>query len=133
MVNCPLEKVYELVADIESYPKFLPWCHGAKILKRLPNVVEASLILSKGGLSKSFATRNTMTPGKEIKMELLSGPFKRLDGLWTFETMPGGTKVSLHLEFSFENRLIAMMLGPVFQPIANTLLEAFVKKAEEAC
>ncbi len=129
-VACPPEKVYKLVADIESYPEFLPWCSAAKILGEFDSNVEASLTLSKGGVSKSFSTYNTITPFKHIEITLLSGPFKHLEGMWTFEKEGEGTRVSLHLEFSFENKLMSMMLGPIFHPIANTLLDAFVKRAE---
>lgn len=129
-VACPPEKVYKLVADIESYPTFLPWCVYAKVLKQDNVSVEASLTLAKGGLSKSFSTVNTMIPFKEIQIKLLSGPFKKLEGVWSFKEERGGALVSLHLEFSFDNRFVALMLGPVFQPIANTLLDAFIKRAE---
>ncbi len=130
---CTPELVYNLVADVESYPEFLPWCSAAKILSQVDGHVEASLTLTKGGLSKSFSTCNIMKPFTGIAMTLLTGPFKHFEGHWTFEAEGCGTRVSLHLEFSFENRLIAMMLGPVFQPVAHTLLDAFVKRAQTLC
>ncbi len=129
-VLCPPEAVYPLVADVEAYPEFLPWCSAARILGKGESSVDASLTLSKGGLSKSFTTRNTMIPFERIEMNLLSGPFKHLEGVWTFKPSTRGTVVSLRLEFSFDSRLMSMMLGPIFHPIANTLLEAFVKRAE---
>lgn len=129
-VACPMTKVYQLVAEIEAYPEFLPWCSAAKILSEEGNQIEASLTLTKGGLSKSFTTRNMLSPFQKMEMKLLSGPFKHLEGIWTFEPEGEGTRVSLHLEFSFESRAISMMLGPIFSPIANTLLEAFVRRAE---
>ncbi len=125
----PPHVLYRLVADIETYPQFLPWCSAARILTSAPGKVQASLTLSKGGLSKSFVTENILHPFNEIEMHLISGPFKHLEGVWTFEPENGGTRVALHLEFSFDNRLIAMMIGPLFQPVANTLLEAFVAQA----
>ena len=126
------EVLYRLVADIESYPRFLPWCSAARILKTEPGIIEASLVLSKGGISKSFSTRNILKPFQSMEIHLISGPFKHLEGLWTFEKEDEGTRVSLHLEFSFANRLIAMMIAPLFQPVASTLLEAFIRKANEA-
>ena len=122
--------MYELVADIEHYPDFLPWCHGAKILHQSKTMVEARLTISKGGLSKSFTTRNTMYPYHTINLHLVEGPFRHFQGSWNFMAEGEGARVSLHLEFSFDNRLIAMMFGPVFQPVAHSLLEAFVKRAE---
>lgn len=132
-VLCSAAEVYNLVADIEAYPQFLPWCSGARILKRADNMVEASLTLSKGGMSKSFATRNIMHENTKIEMQLLSGPFKHFEGVWTFQEEMNGTRVTLHLEFSFASRLIALMMGPLFQPVANTLLEAFINRANEKC
>jgi len=127
-VSCPPHVVYDLVTDVEKYPSFLPWCGAAKILKHFEDGIEASLTVSKGGLSKNFTTRNIHVPHQRIEMHLLSGPFKHLEGVWTFEPEQGGTRVTLHLEFSFDSRLIAMMLNPLFQPVAHTLLEAFVKE-----
>jgi len=125
--------VYALVADIERYPEFLPWCSYAKILRALDHVVEASLTITKGGLSKNFSTRNLMTPYNNIEMYLLEGPFKHFYGLWRFDEHPHGCHITLELEFSFDNKLLSMMLEPIFQPIANNLLDAFAKRAEDLC
>ncbi len=127
------EDVYALIADIESYATFLPWCAASKVLRRWEGGVEASLTLKKGGLSKSFVTRNLETPSERIEMHLVSGPFKHLYGVWVFEDKNNGVEVSLDLEFSFDNKLVAMMIGPLFQPVANTLLEAFIQRAEAVC
>jgi ribosome-associated toxin RatA of RatAB toxin-antitoxin module len=127
------EAVYQLIADIEAYASFLPWCAASKVLRRWEGGVEASLTLKKGGLSKSFITRNLETLNERIEMHLISGPFKHLYGVWQFVDKDNGVEVSLDLEFSFDNKLIAMMIGPVFQPVANTLLEAFMARAEAVC
>ncbi len=127
------EDLFKLVADIEGYPQFLPWCSGAKILKRFPGGVEASLTLHKGSISKSFVTRNLIRENEKIEMHLVSGPFKHLYGVWTFEAKDAGVTIGLEMEFSFDNRLIAMMVGPLFKPVTNTLLEAFVQRAGEVC
>lgn len=127
------EDLYKLVADINNYPKFLPWCKDADILRVHDNVVEARLVLAKGGISKGFITRNLMTPHHQIEMHLLEGPFKHLYGLWNFEDNVEGCRVSLKLEFSFDNRLMAMMLEPIFNTVADTLLQAFVDRAKTTC
>lgn len=125
--------VFKLVADIQHYPDFLPWCSGAKILKHFPGGVEASLTLHKGSISKSFVTRNLMVENEKIEMHLVSGPFKHLYGVWLFEPKAKGVTITFDMEFSFDNRLIAMMVGPLFHHITHSLLEAFVKRAEVVC
>ena len=125
--------VFALVADIERYPEFLPWCSAAKILQAVDNVVEASLTISKSGLAKNFTTRNLMTPMTRIEMHLLKGPFKHLYGLWQFQEDENGCHISLELQFSFDSKVLSLMLESIFQPIANNLLDAFVKRAESLC
>ena len=125
--------VYALIADIDRYATFLPWCAASKVLRRWDGGVEASLTLKKGGLSKTFITRNLEIVNERIEMHLVSGPFKHLYGVWQLADKNNGVEVSLDLEFSFDNKLIAMMIGPVFQPVANTLLEAFMLRAEQVC
>lgn len=125
--------LYGLVAGINAYPEFLPWCKASSIIREIDNVVEARLILSKSGISKAFSTRNLMTPETQIEMHLLEGPFKHLYGLWTFTDNEQGCLVNLKLEFSFDNRLIAMMLEPIFNTVADTLLQAFIDRAHIKC
>ncbi len=127
------EKMYGLVADIARYPQFLPWCTGARVIRDLGASVEASLTLSQGPVSKSFVTRNLMQPFEQIEMHLVSGPFKHLYGVWRFTEQDGGTLIHFELEFSFSSRLIAMMIGPLFNTAANTLLDAFVARAKQVC
>jgi ribosome-associated toxin RatA of RatAB toxin-antitoxin module len=88
--------------------------------------------LSKGGINKSFATLNRLQPGKMIEMRLLEGPFKRLEGYWRFDTLrEGACKVSLDMDFEFSSRMLGMVVGPVFTQVANTLVDAFCRRAEE--
>lgn len=122
--------MYQLVADIEAYPDFLPWCANATILKRSAEEVEATLSLAKGPISKAFTTRNTLHPEARIELHLLDGPFKSLQGEWRFEQLgEDGSRVQLELEFEFSSRLLAMTVGPVFNEIANTMVQAFCDRA----
>ena len=126
--------LYDLVNDVESYPQFLPWCGGAKILEKSSSEIVASVEISKGAMRKTFTTQNTLHPHDRIEMKLVSGPFKTLHGIWQFEALDENTcRVSLDLEFDFSNRVIAMVVGPVFHHIANTLLDAFVERAHQVC
>lgn len=128
----PLQ-MYELVDNIENYPKFLPWCRSSKVLSRDEDEVRATLELARGGLSKSFTTCNRLQHGKMIEVRLVSGPFRHLEGFWRFEELPqgeGGSRVSLDLEFEFHNHLLSMALSPVFHPVANSLVDSFCQHAK---
>ena len=132
LVSYSAENMFDLVDDIDSYPAFLPWCSSAKVLSRDEDEVRAAIELSKGKLRKSFTTCNRLQKGKMIEMRLVEGPFKHLEGFWRFEALEGGaSKVSLDLDFEFSNKLVAMAVGPVFNQIANTLVDAFVVRAKE--
>jgi len=124
--------MYSLVNDVESYPEFLPWCHAVQIHNQDEQEVTASLTLSKGGINKSFTTRNELTPHSHMEMHLVEGPFKHLHGIWNFEEVDNGhCHVSVDITYDFNSRIMAMMLGPVFHHIADTLLKAFVTRAHE--
>ena len=126
------EKMYELVADVESYPRFLPWCSGAKILRQEGETVEASLQLAKGALSYEFATRNRLVANQSIEMKLLSGPFSKLSGVWMFKALGDeGCKVSLELEFEISNPLLKATIGAVFSKAMNKMVDAFQQRADE--
>lgn len=126
------EEMFRLVDDIPAYPQFLPWCSAAEELSRSVDDVTASLTLAYSGINKSFTTRNRMQAHKLIEMRLVEGPFKTLQGFWRFEPLgEAACKVSLDLEFEFSNKLMGMAMGPVFSQVANTLVDAFSKRAEE--
>lgn len=121
-----------LVEDVESYPQFLDWCGGARVRQRDETCVTASIDIAYKGVSKQFTTRNVLTPGREMTMQLVDGPFKYLQGLWRFEPLDGNAcKVSLKLEFEFSNPLVKMALGPIFESIANRLVDQFQLRAHQ--
>jgi len=120
------DQMYDLVNDIESYPLFIPWCMSSRVLSRTCNEVSASLSFSKGGMQKSFSTKNTLLPPHSIEMTLLEGPFKYLKGIWSFSDLAeGGCEVVFDLNFEFSNRILAMMFGPVFNHVAQSLVRSF--------
>jgi len=125
-------QMFYLVDEIESYSQFLPWCKSTKIIDRQESEVTASIDIAKAGLNKTFTTRNFNSPGKEIKMTLVDGPFKQLDGAWVFESLnETACKVNLNIEFEFSNKLMDISLGPIFGHICNSLVDSFVKRAKE--
>ena len=124
--------MFALVADIEAYPEFLPWCTEARVLARQGNQVTARVALAKSGIRQSFVTRNVQKECERIDMHLVEGPFKRLRGFWSFEPVGShGCVVALNLEFELASKLLAVTFGKVFHSIANSLIDAFCTRARE--
>lgn len=122
--------MFALVADIASYPEFLPWCGGARILRQDDNTVEAAITIAYHGVHKTFTTRNLLQKDKMMEMRLLEGPFRHLHGFWRFNALEEhACKVELDLEFEVANRLLGVVLTPVFGGIVNQLVDAFHARA----
>ena len=125
------EQMFGLVDDVERYPEFLPWCTGSSVLTRDGNIVRAKLNVGFRGVKQSFSTENRNTPPHEIALKLIDGPFRALNGRWRFHDLGGkGCKIEFNLAYEFSSRVLGALVGPVFSHIANTLVEAFVKRAE---
>ncbi len=125
-------QMFELVNNIEDYPKFLPWCSGSRIMKSGDDFVEAELIISKGGFNKSFSTRNKIDPAGVITVSLLDGPFSYLEGVWNFLPLrEDASKISLDLEFEMSGKLASLAFGVVFNQICNTMVTSFTDRAKQ--
>jgi ribosome-associated toxin RatA of RatAB toxin-antitoxin module len=123
-------EMFALVDDIDRYPTFLPWCSAARVLARSDDQVRATISLSKSGVDKSFTTCNRNQKNKMIEIRLEEGPFRHLQGYWRFDALGGdGCKVSLDLEFEFSSRVLGLVVGPVFNQVANSLVDSFQKRA----
>ena len=132
LVPYSAEDMFDLVDDIETYPQFLPWCKSTTIFVRDGSNVEASIEMAKAGINKSFTTRNVSTDKRVIEMRLVEGPFQSLEGRWSFHSLDeNASKISLDIEFEFSNALLRMSVGPVFSQICNSLVNAFVNRAQE--
>lgn len=124
--------MYALVADIASYPEFLPWCGGARILRQEEDAVEAQITIVYRGVHKTFTTRNLLQKDRMMEMRLVEGPFRRLHGYWLFTALhEQACKVELDLDFEVANRLVGTVLNPVFGAIANEMVTAFHQRAAE--
>lgn len=124
--------MYLLVDDIESYPLFLPWCRTTEVISRKNDEVKASIEIARGAVNRSFTTCNRLQKDKMIEMRLVEGPFRHLQGFWRFDSLSeDACKVMLDLEFEFAGKLLDMTIGPVFNQIANTLVDAFCQRAKE--
>lgn len=126
------QEMYQLVADVESYPSFLPWCGGASVRPSDGDgMVLAEVQIQFKGIGQSFTTRNQNQPFSRIDMALHDGPFRSLEGHWTFQPL-GETacKVAFRLNYQFSSGLLERLIGPVFEHITSTFVDAFVKRAE---
>jgi len=130
LVRYSASQMFTLVDDIEAYPEFLPWCKSATVLSRDEDEVHATLELSRAGIHKSFTTCNRLQKGKMIEMRLVEGPFRHLEGFWRFDKLSEqACKISLDMEFEFTSRILEVTLGPVFNQITNSLVDAFCERA----
>jgi ribosome-associated toxin RatA of RatAB toxin-antitoxin module len=132
LVGYSPEQMFGLVDQVEDYPAFLPWCGGVTLLRRDAGVTRASILINYHGIRQSFTTENAKRAPEEMHIRLIEGPFRRLDGSWRFTGLAGkGCKVELTLSYEYSSRLLETLVGPVFNHIASTLVEAFVKRARQ--
>ena len=125
-------QMYQLVADVPSYPQFLPWCRAVQVDDPQQQSVRASLTIAKGPLRKSFTTQNQMFPEHRIEIVLVDGPFRHLNGCWTFEDLGGdGARVTLEMDFEVAGALLRRTLQPIFAEIASTMVGAFCQRARD--
>ncbi|MBX2824073.1 MAG: type II toxin-antitoxin system RatA family toxin [Gammaproteobacteria bacterium] len=126
------QTMYELVADVERYAEFLPWCGGGSILESSEVQQLASVSIRKGPINTAFTTRNQLQAPEKITLELVDGPFRQLEGQWLFRSLADAAcKVELELQFEFVSGPTGLLLRPVFNHIADTLVSAFVERANQ--
>ncbi|MBA3479923.1 MAG: type II toxin-antitoxin system RatA family toxin [Lautropia sp.] len=131
LVPFPAARMFDLVAEVEEYPEFLPWCGGTQIHQRTEEGMVATIRIAYRGLSQSFTTENRHDRPNRIELTLRDGPFSRLHGVWTFKAItPQACRIDLELDYEMRSGLIAQLLGPVFEQIAQTMVDAFVDRAE---
>jgi ribosome-associated toxin RatA of RatAB toxin-antitoxin module len=126
-------EMFDLVIDVETYPLFLPWCAGAEVLQRHEDGVTARLGLSYMGVKHVFTTRNENVPGESVLVKLVDGPFSQLDGTWLFRPLGDagkGCKIEFELRYDFSSKALEAVVSPVFDRVANTFVDSFVKRAE---
>ena len=128
-------EMYTLVTDIARYPEFLPWCSYTRVLSTTETGMTAEVGMAFNGVTQSFTTRNEHVPGREVRLHLVSGPFSKLEGVWTFTPVGAegerACRVDLKMDYGFSNALLATLVGPVFDKIATSMVDAFVQRAEQ--
>lgn len=124
--------MFDLVNDIPSYPQFLPWCRSASVLSDTDEERCGQLEIARAGIRQHFATCNRLHFPEKIELTLKDGPFKQLSGFWLFQPLnDSACKVTLHIDFEFSGKLIDAAFGAVFRQIADTMVDAFTKRAAE--
>ena len=137
-------EMYTLVTDVAAYPQFLPWCESAEVLARDEGLtdgaaegVTARLGLAYMGVRHAFTTRNQHVPDRSVTVSLVDGPFSVLDGTWLFQPLgrPGvdeqACKIEFDLRYAFASGALERVVSPVFDRVANTFVDAFVRRAED--
>jgi coenzyme Q-binding protein COQ10 len=123
------ERMFDLVADIESYPQFLPWCVGARILARRGNVVEADLMVGFRMLRETFTSEVTLVRPERIDVRYTRGPLRYLHNQWLFSPEGAGCRIDFDIDFEFRSRLLRKMMEPLFHEAVRRMVQAFSQRA----
>ena len=124
-------EMYRLVLDVESYPEFLPGCSDARVEEQSETHQVATVVAAKSLKQTHFTTRNRLEPESAIHVRLVDGPFKRLEGSWRFTDLgESGCRADLEVEFTFASRLLATLMGPAFTRVCESLVNAFLRRAD---
>jgi ribosome-associated toxin RatA of RatAB toxin-antitoxin module len=130
-------EMYGLVTDVAAYPQFLPWCERSEVLEQDERGMTARLSLAYAGVRHAFTTRNEHVPERSVVVSLVDGPFSVLDGTWLFDPLGGegqaarACRIGFDLRYAFSSRALEAVVSPVFDRIANTFVDSFVKRAEQ--
>jgi len=125
------EQLFALVADIERYPEFLPWCVGARIKERQANFIVADLIIRFRMFRERFTSRVSLCPPRRIDVAYAEGPFRYLNNHWTFTQVAGGSKVGFFVDFEFKSRLLQRLIEVLFSEAVRRMVGAFEKRARD--
>ena len=130
------KQMYELVANVSEYPRFLPWCTAARIQRVSPRadceVMEAELVISFKAFREKFASRVTLWPdARKVHTEYIDGPFRHMRSTWAFRDIEGGCEVEFFVDFEFRNAILRSVIGLVFNEAMQRVVRAFERRAEE--
>lgn len=124
--------MFDLVEDVEQYPRFLPWCSGTSVTHRDSQVTHATININYRGIKQSFSTKNLKQPPERMNLQLVEGPFRALDGEWRFTPLNNDAcRIDFRLSYEFSSVLLEKLVGPVFGHIAGTMMDAFLKRADQ--
>lgn len=123
--------LFDLVADIDSYPEFLPWCEAVRIKDAKDNIIIAELLIKYKIFRGSYVSRVTLNPCQEIKAELIKGPFKFLRNSWGFIAQENGTKIEFMLEFELTSKILSNLISNELEHYYKKMFNAFLARAKE--
>lgn len=126
------QEMFDLVDAVEDYPKFLPWCSQTRVDFRDETKTVATLHISYLSVKSHFTTENDKIVPSSMSLHLVDGPFRRLEGIWRFKRLSEhACKIEFQLSYEFSSKMFEKIIGPVFSQIANTFVDAFVRRADE--
>lgn len=125
------EQLFDLVADIERYPEFLPWCRGARIRRREGNVVVADLVIGFKFYRETYTSRVTLDRPDSIDVAYERGPFHHLSNQWRFHERPEGCEIDFYLDFEFRSRMLQAAMGMLFEEAVKRMVGAFTTRADK--
>jgi len=123
-------QLFALVADVEKYPQFLPWCRAARILQRGENEFLAELIIAFAHISESYVSRVVLQPNSAIEVKMVRGPFEYLSNDWKFTEIEGGTRIDFSLDFKFKSKILEKLIGGLFAKATEKMVFAFKIRAD---
>ena len=134
LIGYSAQQMFDLVEDVERYPEFLPWCSRTQVSLRNASKTVATIHINYHGVRSHFTTENDKDAPAEMHIHLVDGPFRRLEGSWFFKALTeNACKVEFRLAYDFSSKLFDKMIGPVFNQIADSMVESFIKRAESVC
>jgi coenzyme Q-binding protein COQ10 len=125
------EQLFDLVADIEKYPQFLPWCRAARVIERKEGEMLAELIISFMHLTERYTSRVVLNRPHSIDVNMTEGPFEHLVNQWRFKPKDGGTEIEFFIDFKFRSRILEKMIGPLFSKATDKMTTAFQARARQ--
>ncbi|MBF0131421.1 MAG: type II toxin-antitoxin system RatA family toxin [Magnetococcales bacterium] len=131
LVPFSAQQMFELVADMDRYPEFIPWLVKSRKFEVTEKGFKSEMTFAFKGLRETFCTYDEVDPPHRITISNLSGPFSHLDSEWQFIDMPNGSKVAFSIDFTFSKKLVDLAMGPVFSKASHSMVESFCKRAEQ--
>jgi coenzyme Q-binding protein COQ10 len=127
------EQMFDLVADVQRYPEFLPWCMGARIREQTPEMLLADLMIGFKMVRERFSSRVWLDrDAMKIRVEYINGPFRSLQNDWTFHPTPeGGCRIEFYLEFEFSSMMLQTLIGVLFHEAVRRMVAAFETRAKQ--